>query len=194
MRIEKIKNKIAIVGHTKGIGKAISDLYKKKNYTVVGFSRSNGFDLEKQQNEILEKLDDCRLIVINAYAKKGQLELLKRIYGKYLYSNKKVAVITSTSGTSAGQDSEHTTKTYIEYCKMKKQLIGYISELQQELLQPGTMSVHDICPDTVRTEMSKGLWEDYPKLKATDVAECVDLVFSTNKYNINKIVIQKYAK
>jgi short-subunit dehydrogenase len=36
------KNKIAIIGHTRGIGKAIADLYQKKNYTVVGLSSSNG--------------------------------------------------------------------------------------------------------------------------------------------------------
>lgn len=194
MKIGKHKNKIAIIGHTKGIGKALSNLYRKKKYTVVGFSRSNGFDLEKNQDEILERLHDCRLVVINAYARKGQLELLKKIYGRYLRSNKKVAVITSTSGTSVGQDSEHRTKTYLEYCKTKKQLITYIAELQQELLQPKTMSVYDICPDTVRTEMSKGLWEDYPKLRSSEVAECVDLVFSTTNYNINRIVIQKYEK
>ena len=114
MKIGKHKNKIAIIGHTKGIGKALSNLYRKKKYTVVGFSRSNGFDLEKNQDEILERLHDCRLVVINAYARKGQLELLKKIYGRYLRSNKKVAVITSTSGTSVGQDSENRPKTYLE--------------------------------------------------------------------------------
>jgi len=29
------KNKIAIIGHTKGIGKAIANLYQKKKYTVL---------------------------------------------------------------------------------------------------------------------------------------------------------------
>ena len=35
--------KIAITGHTKGIGKAIADLYPN----VIGFSRSNGYDISK---------------------------------------------------------------------------------------------------------------------------------------------------
>jgi short-subunit dehydrogenase len=40
--------KIAITGHTKGIGKAIAGLY----YTdeVVGFSRSNGYDISKPED------------------------------------------------------------------------------------------------------------------------------------------------
>ena len=45
------KNKIAVIGHTKGIGKAICDLYKKKKFEVVGFSRTNGYDLEQDQEK-----------------------------------------------------------------------------------------------------------------------------------------------
>ena len=97
------KNKIAIIGHTKGIGKAIADLYKKKKYRVIGMSSSNGYDLQCSQIEIMEQLDDCQLVVINAYVGEGQMTLLKRIYGKYLFENKKVAVITSTSGTPIGR-------------------------------------------------------------------------------------------
>jgi hypothetical protein len=50
-----------------------------------------------------------------------------------------------------------------------------------------------VCPDTVKTDMSKGLWEEYPKLHVDEVAECVDMCFSKS-YNINKIVLQKYEK
>jgi len=100
------KNKIAIIGHTKGIGKAISDLYRKKNYTVVGLSSSNGYDLQCSQVEIMEQLDDCQLIVLNAYVGRGQITLLKRIYGKFVFEDKKVAVITSTSGTPIGMDED----------------------------------------------------------------------------------------
>ena len=55
------------------------------------------------------------------------------------------------------------------------------------------MQIYDICPDTVKTDMSEGLWDEYPKLDAKDVAECVDMCFTKN-FNINKIVIQKHAK
>ena len=74
------KNKIAIVGHTRGIGKAISDLYKSKGYEIVGMSRSNGYDLIHDQEKIMDQIHDCSLVVINAHAGRGQLNLLKRIY------------------------------------------------------------------------------------------------------------------
>ena len=183
------KNKIAIIGHTRGIGKAIADLYRKKKYTVVGLSSSNGYDLQCSQVEIMEQLDDCRLIVLNAYVGRGQMTLLKRIYGKYLFEDKKVVVITSTSGTTIGADEELHNAEYVDYCKNKKILIEYIEQLQQELLNK-PLSVYDVCPDVVDTDMTKGLWEDLPKLKADEVAEAVHYCFNS-KFNINKIVIQK---
>ena len=186
------KNKIAIVGHTRGIGKAVADLYRKKNYTVVGLSSSNGYDLQCSQVEIMEQLDDCQLVVLNAYAGREQMTLLKRIYGKFVFENKKVVVITSTSGTPIGEDEELLDPEYTEYCKNKKTLIEYIEQLQQELLNK-PLSVYDVCPDVVDTDMTKGLWEDLPKLKADEVAEAVRYCFEST-FNVNKIVIQKNAR
>ena len=183
------KNKIAIIGHTRGIGKAIADLYQKKNYTVVGLSSSNGYDLQCSQVEIMEQLDDCQLIVLNAYVGRRQMTLLKRIYGKFVFEDKKVAVITSTSGTPMGEDEELLDPEYAEYCKNKKILIEYIEQLQQELLNK-PLSVYDICPDVVDTDMTKGLWEDLPKLRANEVADAVRYCFEST-FNVNKIVMQK---
>ena len=183
------KNKIAIIGHTKGIGKAIADMYKKKKYQVIGMSSSNGYDLQFSQIEIMEQLDDCQLIVLNAYVGRGQMNLLKRIYGKFVFEDKKVAVITSTSGTPIGADEDLLNPEYKEYCENKKNLMEYIEQLQQELINK-PLSVYDICPDVVDTDMTKGLWQDLPKLKAVEVAEAVRYCFEST-FNVNKIVIQK---
>ena len=189
MNQENKKHKIGIVGHTKGIGKAIAKLYQKKKYEVVGLSRSNGYDLIKDQEAIMEQLDDCQYIVVNAFAGKGQLDLLKKIFGQFHFHYKKVAVVTSTSGTPAGEDKDIKDKTYNQYCKFKKELIEYINELQQELVMR-PLSVYDVCPDTVDTDMTNGLWEELPKLKADEVAEAVRYCFEST-FNINKIVMQK---
>ena len=189
------KNKIAIIGHTRGIGKAICDLYNKKKYDVVGMSKSNGFDLVHDQEKILEKIQDCGLVVLNAHADRGQLNLLKRIYGLYAFDKMKVAVITSTSGLEEepdyGQFKVWDKFKYVQYCEIKKELIAYITELQDELISK-PLSVYDVCPDVVDTEMTKGLWESLPKLTAQEVAEAVRYCFEST-YNINKMVIQKNA-
>ena len=98
-------------------------------------------------------------------------------------------VITSTSGTPIGEDEDLQNPEYIDYCENKKNLIGYIEELQQELLNK-PLSVYDICPDVVDTDMTKGLWVDLPKLTADEVAEAVRYCFEST-FNVNKIVMQK---
>lgn len=190
------KNKIAVIGHTKGIGKAICDLYKKKKYQVVGMSKSNGFDIIHDQEKILENIKDCSLVVLNAHADRGQLKLLKNIYGRHAFDRMKVVVITSTSGLEEEPDYSQfkiwDKFQYVQYCEIKKELIGYISELQDELFSK-PLSVYDVCPDVVDTDMTKGLWEHLPKLTAQEVAEAVRYCFEST-FNINKIVLQKNAR
>ena len=190
------KNKIAVIGYTKGIGKAIVDLYKKKKYEVVGLGRSNGYDLLLHQDKIMEAIEDCNLVVINAHSGRGQLNLLKRIYGRHSFDQMKVAVITSTSGTEEGADYNEFASwnkfDYVQYCEIKKELIEYIAELQQELISR-PLSVFDICPDVVDTDMIKGLWKNLPKLQPKEVADAVQYCFEAT-FNINRIVIQKNAK
>ena len=190
------KNKIAVIGHSRGIGKAICDLYRKKKYNVVGMSKSNGFDLVHDQEKILEEMQDCSLVVLNAHSDRGQLTLLKKIYGRHSFDKMKVAVITSTSGIEEEPDYNQfqiwDKFKYVQYCVIKKELIEYIDELQEELMSK-PLSVYDVCPDVVDTDMTKGLWEDLPKLTAGEVAEAVRYCFEST-FNINKIVLQKNAR
>ena len=184
-------NSIAIIGHTRGIGLAIADLYRGRGYEVIGMSRSNGYDITTEQEKIVDAVKNCALVVINAYAGRSQMNLLKNMYGRYHDDKKKIAVITSTSGTPEGMDEDFTDVDYQQYCEDKKELIGYIRELQEDLL-PRAMSVYDVCPDVVDTEMTKGLWTTLPKLAPEEVAQAVSYCFEST-FNINRIVIQKNA-
>ena len=190
------KNKIAVIGHSRGIGKAICDLYRKKKYNVVGMSKSNGFDLVHDQEKILEEMQDCSLVVLNAHSDRGQLTLLKKIYGRHSFDKMKVAVITSTSGIEEEPDYNQfqiwDKFKYVQYCEIKKELIEYIDELQEELMSK-PLSVYDVCPDVVDTDMTKGVWENLPKLTAEEVADAVRYCFESS-FNVNKIVIQKNAR
>ena len=191
MSLESKKPRIFITGHTRGIGKAIFDLYEDKNFFCYGVSKSTGMDIDKDCDLIVEQMANFNYIVLNAYEKDSQLRMLKSIVERYQDEPKKIVVITSTSGTPAGMDSSLKQQEYNWYCKNKKSLIEYIEKIQQDLYEK-PIQIFDVCPDTVKTDMSHGLWEEYPKLHAQGVAECVDMCF-TKPYNINKIVLQKYA-
>lgn len=60
--------KIAITGHTRGIGKAIADMFIEMGHTVIGLSSSNGFDLtnEAQRKAAFNTILDCDMFVNNA--------------------------------------------------------------------------------------------------------------------------------
>ena len=192
MSQESKKPRIFITGHTRGIGKAVFDLYKSKNYLCYGVSKSTGLDIDKDCDVIVKQMANFKYIVLNAYAKDSQLKMLKEIIRNYQHDEKHVAVITSTSGTLAGMDRSFKEQEYNWYCKNKKELIEFIEKSQQDLYDK-PIQIYDICPDTVKTDMSEGLWEEYPKLLAEEVAECVEMCF-TKKFNINKIVLQKYDR
>jgi len=191
MSLESKKPRIFITGHTRGIGKAIFEMYKGKNFLCHGVSKSTGMDIDKDCDSIVQQMANFDYIVLNAYEKDSQLRMLQMIVERYQDEPKKIAVITSTSGTPAGMDSSLKQQEYNWYCKNKKALIEYIEKIQQDLFEK-PIQIFDVCPDTVKTDMSEGLWEEYPKLQAQEVAECVDMCF-TKPYNINKIVLQKYA-
>ena len=60
--------KIAVTGHTVGLGKAFFDYYSSSGHQVLGFSRQNGFDLRDWS--CLQRLLDCTdgydLLISNA--------------------------------------------------------------------------------------------------------------------------------
>jgi NAD(P)-dependent dehydrogenase (short-subunit alcohol dehydrogenase family) len=193
MKQENNNPRALITGHTRGIGRAIFDLLTKEGYECVGLSQSTGDDVVEKEDVIVDMIKDFDYVVLNAYARHSQLEMLKKIVARYSNSDKRVAVITSTSGTpECADEDEAGGEDYREYKEFKRELIGYIGQIQQTLVDK-PLHIFDVCPDTVYTDMTVGLWEEYPKLQPEDVAECVSLCFRTKNYNINKIVIQKNA-
>ena len=155
MSLESKKPRIFITGHTRGIGKAVFDLYKSKDYLCYGISKSTGLDIDKDCDVIVQQMSNFKYIVLNAYDKDSQLRMLKSIIERYKNEPKKIAVITSTSGTRAGMDSSLKHQEYNWYCKNKKALIEYIEKAQQDLFDK-PIQIYDVCPDTVQTDMTEG--------------------------------------
>ena len=180
--------KILIIGHTKGIGKAVFNYYNKKGHKVKGLSRSNGYHLNDIEN-FKSYIIAYDWIILNAFYYDAQYRLLKYIVDSHENKKKKVIVITSTSGTNVCFDKNITSSSYKEYSREKKRLIKYIEKIQQQLVDR-PLQIFDVCPDIVDTQMSKGLWKDSKKLKPEEVSKAVQFCLES-KFNVNKIVIQK---
>ena len=90
--------KIAITGHTSGIGKSLFDYYESvpwpREDIVIGFSRSNGYNINNPQ-KIIEQSLDSDVFINNAYDGFNQVSLLYELINNGYEG--KVINISSTS-------------------------------------------------------------------------------------------------
>lgn len=78
-----MNKKIIITGHTQGVGKAIYDKFTEISCReIIGMSRSNGYDIEKDFDKIVEEATGAELFINNAYRDSQQLKLLEALKGK----------------------------------------------------------------------------------------------------------------
>ena len=87
--------KIGITGHTKGLGKAFADMFEQAGHEVVGFSRSNGYDINEKIDDIVNASKDLDIFINNAYAYWAQGELLKRMVAEWEGTDKVIVNISS---------------------------------------------------------------------------------------------------
>jgi NADP-dependent 3-hydroxy acid dehydrogenase YdfG len=73
--------KVAITGHTSGIGLAIADAFRARGAEIVGLSPSTGGDLAQHRDRIVEAAANCDLFVNNRHQNDDdtQLQLLFRL-------------------------------------------------------------------------------------------------------------------
>ena len=79
-----------ITGHTYGFGKYISDRLIADGHSVIGISRSTGFDLTDTSNSMnaVQHLSECDVIINNSSAGHLQSFFLLQLYSEYRMSNK----------------------------------------------------------------------------------------------------------
>lgn len=113
--------KIAITGHTKGVGQAIASRFDD----VVGFSKSTGYDISDDNvvKQIVKEAADCDVFVNNAYHRDAQARLLYKMYQQW---HDKPKLIINIGAVSSDTISNFTRLGYIpfwtDYTSYKKQL------------------------------------------------------------------------
>lgn len=73
--------KIAITGHTSGLGKCFYDELSNRGHTVAGFSRTNGYDLRDYSKVglMLDNIVDFDIFINNAKPEYAQSQILYRL-------------------------------------------------------------------------------------------------------------------
>lgn len=77
-----------ITGHTFGFGKYIAKRLEDEGYSIAGISRTTGFDLTKNMNDVVRHFNDCDIIINNSSGGNVQAQLLEQLYKNYSNHNK----------------------------------------------------------------------------------------------------------
>lgn len=86
--------KIAITGHTAGIGQALAKLYSQQGHKIVGLSRREGNNI-RNIPKIADQIQPCDMFVNNAQAGYAQTELLFEMAQRWSGTKKHIVVIST---------------------------------------------------------------------------------------------------
>ena len=127
--------KIAITGHTSGLGKSLSEVFPD----YLGFSRSNGFDLHfaDKRAEMISQIGDCDVFINNSPIGWNQTSLLYELWAEW---QDKARIIINVGSTASDYNHPYPRP----YTMHKKALEGASLQLQQSnkpckvlLIKPG---------------------------------------------------------
>src|ERR1700681_89274 len=94
--------KIAITGHTRGIGQSLASHFSAYHNEVIGFSRSNGYNIVKfvDRQRIIEASQDADVFINNVNHGFCQSDLLWELYTDWTARKHRAMII--SIGSRAG--------------------------------------------------------------------------------------------
>ena len=90
--------RIAITGHSAGIGQALATVYESQGHDIVGLSRRNGHNI-RSIPKICAIIEPCDIFINNAQAGFAQTELLFAVYKLWQGKENKKIINISTMMT-----------------------------------------------------------------------------------------------
>lgn len=145
--------KIAITGHTDGLGKALSAKLSQDN-EIIGLSRANGYPLSNY-TKIVKFIEDCDILINNAYDNYYQCNLLSEVFSMWRYENKKIISIGSAiiDYTRAEKELDSDPWAYRDHKLALRKLFRHLLSLERTcqllLVNPGPidtkMTSHLVC-------------------------------------------------
>ncbi len=138
--------KVAITGHTSGIGLSLAKVFQENGHEIIGFSRKTGFDIAVASTRamIISQLSDCDIFINNAWDQDGQYGMLTELLN--VWQGKSVINISSNIGVLP--ESFFEIEALRNYRDSKKQIDDFISEYT------GPITMLNVLPDLTKTNFS----------------------------------------
>lgn len=86
--------KIAITGHSAGIGQALTKIFEAQGYEVVGLSRRNGYNI-RSLPKVAGMIEPCDIFINNAQVGFAQTELLWEVWSRWQGQHKTIINIST---------------------------------------------------------------------------------------------------
>jgi putative NADH-flavin reductase len=173
--------KIAITGHTNGIGKALYAELSKRDHEVFGYSRSNNYDISdcNVRNTILEEIKEFDVFINNAYSPNAQYHLLEQSI--HQWEGQRKLIINMGSKSIYAEIVPDFMKSYITDKKKQHEL------LQQRKLKAKPQTLN-LTLGLTNTQMSDML--DADKLDTVHVAELLaNLIELKDRIYVQELMI-----
>ena len=157
--------KVAITGHTKGIGKAIAGLY----YTdeVVGFSRSNGYDISdiSSIDSIVNASLKCDVFVNNAYYGTSQVDIFEKLLAHW-NSDPTKTIVNINSGIIYNNKNQSHYSTHKKL--LKSSALNAIRDYSGRKCR-----VININPGYIKTDMTSHLHDKFNMMSSEQLAQII---------------------
>jgi short-subunit dehydrogenase len=181
--------KVAITGHTQGIGASLSQVYQTHGHEVVGFSRSNGFDITNsvERQQIISKSLDCDLFINNAHSSPGdfaQVDLLVELWSAWEGQHKTIVNISSSMGMRWQHD-------VIAYRASKRALEDTCEQLWNRNAWPFVSIVAPCLTKTQRMDVPR--LNNTPKTNAVNPDHFAELIYQNMLQTEFRVQILKLA-
>ena len=134
--------KIAITGHSAGIGQALSTIYTEQGHEVVGLSRRNGYNI-RSIPKLSSMIESCDMFINNAQVGFAQTELFWEVWNRWRGQNKTIINIS----TQMTNDRIAPKEEWDQYIIQKKALELAHTQCQERsplpkliLIKPGSIA------------------------------------------------------
>ena len=179
--------RIAVTGHTKGIGKEIYEICKFAGAeTVDGLSRQTGFNLlELNGDTVINHIihEDYDIVFNHAYIPDIQHRILKVLHTRW--KNRPGKIIVNTGSTAAYYPSGLPI-----YEQNKLRIANYCIEAGREFPNQNQCRVHNISLGFTQSEWTEELESKY-LIDAYDAALLIVNMAATNEYYVSEMVVHK---
>ncbi|HMN69827.1 MAG TPA: hypothetical protein PKC28_14885 [Bdellovibrionales bacterium] len=160
------RKRIAMTGHTSGVGQALYDYWRGRGHDVQGFSRSNGYDLSRAETitRVVQESLKCDWFINNAFNEWAQIDLLYALFEKWRDQERWILNI--------GSNSPDRTKGFPhKYQSVKAALDVACAQLNH--IQGARCRVSCLRPGWIRTPRIADLKVNEPMLVTADICATV---------------------